>query len=220
MIYKYGIDISVYQGNIDLKPYKDQFVIIRGGYWNKVDSKAERNMDLCEKLDIPYGVYWYSYALTEEEAEQIPLLLHCTNDAERIGDLSLNIRVIMENITNKKYKFSESAEAEFNDLHERLNTLATLSVKLLATKSPDLMQTAKALKKEMADTLNAIESDHVSRVNNGICRAEVGISYLELLESIRKVSKNLNNIIDRCDNFYERLPKVKRQKESQPTANA
>ena len=69
MIHKYGIDISVFQGNINLKPYKDQFVIIRGGYWNKVDSKAERNMNLCEKLNIPYGVYWYSYALTEKEAE-------------------------------------------------------------------------------------------------------------------------------------------------------
>ena len=180
----------------------------------------ENDIDVRQKDITSYLSKLMLTELTEEEAEQIPLLLHCTNDAERIGDLSLNIRVIMENITNKKYKFSESAEAEFNDLHERLNTLATLSVKLLATKSPDLMQTAKALKKEMADTLNAIESDHVSRVNNGICRAEVGISYLELLESIRKVSKNLNNIIDRCDNFYERLPKVKRQKESQPTENA
>ena len=158
--------------------------------------------------------------LTEEEAEQIPLLLHCTNDAERIGDLSLNIRVIMQNIATKKYKFSETAEAEFNDLHERLNTLANLSIKLLGTKSDDLMQTARELKKEMAETLNAIESEHVSRVNSGVCIAEVGISYLELLESIRKVSKNLNNIIDRCDNFYERLPKVKRPKEVQPTANA
>ena len=180
----------------------------------------EDDIDVRQKDITSYLSKLMLTELTEEEAEQIPLLLHCTNDAERIGDLSLNIRVIMENITNKKYKFSESAEAEFNDLHERLNAMANLSVKLLATKSPDLMQTAKALKKEMTETLNAIESDHVSRVNSGICRAEVGISYLELLESIRKVSKNLNNIIDRCDNFYERLPKVKRQKESQQTANA
>lgn len=70
MKYSYGIDISEHQGNIDLKPYKDKFIIIRGGYWTKTDSKAERNMNLCEKLGIPYGIYWYSYALNTSEAEK------------------------------------------------------------------------------------------------------------------------------------------------------
>lgn len=177
----------------------------------------ENDIDVRQKDITSYLSKLMLTELTEEEAEQIPLLLHCTNDAERIGDLSLNIRVIMENIAKKKYKFSESAEAEFNDLHDRLNTLAGLAIKLLATKSPELLQTARILKKEMASTLDAIEGEHIARVNNGICIPEVGISYLELLESIRKVSKNLNNIIDRCDNFYERLPKVKRPKEAPQT---
>lgn len=70
MIYMKGIDISIHDGNIDLKPYKDQFVIIRGGYWTKKDGNFERNVKLCEKLKIPYGVYWYSYALNVEEAKQ------------------------------------------------------------------------------------------------------------------------------------------------------
>lgn len=70
MIHKKGIDISEHNGNIDLKPYKSHFIIIRGGYWTKTDKKAKRNMDLCEKLNIPYGVYWYSYALNKKEAEK------------------------------------------------------------------------------------------------------------------------------------------------------
>ena len=65
-----GIDISEHNGNIDLKPYKDKFVIIRIGYSTTRDAKATRNMDLCEKLGIPYGVYLYSYALTQAQARQ------------------------------------------------------------------------------------------------------------------------------------------------------
>ena len=65
-----GIDISAWQGDIDLAPYKNQFVIIRAGYGkNNVDAKAVRNMDLCEKLGIPYGVYWYSYACSVDDAK-------------------------------------------------------------------------------------------------------------------------------------------------------
>lgn len=69
-VYMYGVDISTWQGNIDLTPYKDQFVIIRAGHGTTVDSKAVRNMDQCDKLGIPYGVYWYSYALNVADAEK------------------------------------------------------------------------------------------------------------------------------------------------------
>lgn len=64
---KRGIDISAHNGNINLNALKDQidFVIIRVGYGTKgtLDAKFKRNVDLCEQLGIPYGFYWYSYAL-------------------------------------------------------------------------------------------------------------------------------------------------------------
>lgn len=68
-VYMYGIDISTWQGNIDLTPYKGQFVIIRAGFDVTTDNKAIRNMNECDRLNIPYGVYWYSYALNVKQAE-------------------------------------------------------------------------------------------------------------------------------------------------------
>ena len=69
---KRGIDISAHQGNIDLRALKSQidFVIIRVGYGTKgtLDTKFKRNADLCEELGIPYGFYWYSYALDADGA--------------------------------------------------------------------------------------------------------------------------------------------------------
>ena len=65
-----GIDISQWQGDMDLTPYKDGFVIIRGGFWTSADPWAERNIAKCEKLGIPWGLYWYSYALNEAQARQ------------------------------------------------------------------------------------------------------------------------------------------------------
>lgn len=66
----YGIDISKHNGNINLEPYKGQFVIIRVGYGHfHLDEKFERNVNECKRLGIPFGVYHYSYALNEAEAE-------------------------------------------------------------------------------------------------------------------------------------------------------
>lgn len=70
-IYMYGIDISRHNGNIDLTPYKDQFVIIRAGYGKStVDPKFARNVAECKRLGIPFGVYWYSYALSVADAKK------------------------------------------------------------------------------------------------------------------------------------------------------
>ena len=65
----YGIDISSWQGDIDLTPYKNKFVIIRVLAGTKLDNKAKRNMDECTRLKIPFGVYCYSYALTVDQAK-------------------------------------------------------------------------------------------------------------------------------------------------------
>lgn len=70
---KRGIDISAHQGNIDLGALRDQidFVIIRVGYGvsGSIDSKFKRNAELCEQLGLPYGFYWYSYALNVSGAQ-------------------------------------------------------------------------------------------------------------------------------------------------------
>ena len=69
---KRGIDISAHNGNIDLAVLQTQidFVIIRVGYGTKgtIDKKFTRNVDLCEQIGLPYGFYWYSYALDEAGA--------------------------------------------------------------------------------------------------------------------------------------------------------
>lgn len=69
-----GIDVSKYQGDIDWDTAKDyiDFAILRCGYGDDLsdqdDGKWARNADACTRLGIPFGVYIYSYALTDEQA--------------------------------------------------------------------------------------------------------------------------------------------------------
>ena len=66
-----GIDVSVHNGTIDWNKVSQHidFAILRAGYGKgNVDSMFNRNADLCTKLGIPFGAYWFSYALNEEMA--------------------------------------------------------------------------------------------------------------------------------------------------------
>ena len=79
------IDISVHNGDIDFKKVKSQVdgVIIRCGYGSDIksqdDKKWKQNVEGCIDNGIPFGVYIYSYAKTNEmaisEAEHVIRLI-------------------------------------------------------------------------------------------------------------------------------------------------
>lgn len=78
-----GIDVSTYQNDIDWKAVKNSgidFAIIRAGYGSGIlDLKLEQNVKGCTENDIPYGFYWFSYALDEGMA---------INEANHVCDIA------------------------------------------------------------------------------------------------------------------------------------
>ena len=69
------IDVSEHQGTINWNAVKGNIdgAIIRCGYGSDIasqdDKQWKRNADECTRLGIPFGVYIYSYAKTNEQAK-------------------------------------------------------------------------------------------------------------------------------------------------------
>lgn len=65
-----GIDVSEHQGVIDWQKVKAdgvQFAMIRAGFGrNNIDPYFKRNISECNRLEIPVGIFWFSYAYTRE----------------------------------------------------------------------------------------------------------------------------------------------------------
>ncbi len=72
---KRGIDISEFNGNVDVAALKSQvdFIIIRCGYGSDTpsqdDPQFEINVKKCQEAGIPWGTYLYSYAKTPKMAQ-------------------------------------------------------------------------------------------------------------------------------------------------------
>ena len=70
-----GIDVSVHNGKIDWQKVGADgidFAILRAGYGrlaSQRDDRFEENYAGAKAAVIPVGAYWYSYAMTPEEAE-------------------------------------------------------------------------------------------------------------------------------------------------------
>ncbi len=68
---QFGIDVSIWQGNINFKKVKKdgvEFVIMRAGHGQKVDSTFKRNYKQARKNGLKVGCYWYITAMTEAQA--------------------------------------------------------------------------------------------------------------------------------------------------------
>lgn len=74
--YLNGIDVSEHQGYIDWNMVDESgidYAIIRAGYGKESyqrDLCFDRNMQDIQNTDIYYGIYWFSYAMSVEEAQQ------------------------------------------------------------------------------------------------------------------------------------------------------
>lgn len=103
----WGIDVSHHQGVIDWEAVKAagvDFAIIRCGYGMNLteqdDRQWSRNVSECERLGIPYGVYFYSYAMTadmavEEGAHAVRLLQGHTPDLPVFYDMEENDQLVL-----------------------------------------------------------------------------------------------------------------------------
>lgn len=96
-----GIDVSAYQGEIDWQKVKDsgiRFAIIRLGFRGYgqagkmvEDEMAQRNLEEATKVGLPIGAYFFSQALSIQEAdEEIEMMLSI------LGDYKLDMPLILD----------------------------------------------------------------------------------------------------------------------------
>ncbi len=82
--YMKGIDISEHNGVIDWEKVKAsgiQFAMLRAGYGKgNADKQFARNAAECTRVDMPFGVYWFSYAVNDAEA--VGEAMHCIQAVE------------------------------------------------------------------------------------------------------------------------------------------
>ena len=114
---KIGIDVSKWQGDIDYEKVKNEgveFVFIKLGGQNGIDGdyyldpKFKRNIEGFKSVDIPVGLYFYSYANSIEKAKEDALWV-----VEQIKDEKIDLPIA----------FDWENWASFNKFHVSFNTL-------------------------------------------------------------------------------------------------
>ena len=130
--------------------------------------------------------------------------MHCTNDAERIGDRAENIIRIAERMKETNRKLSNDGVKELNQIFGILKDQAKYTLNTLELPRPMTIEMVNESEKTVVRMAANFEDAHLSRVRDGKCDAETGILYVELLSELVAVSRHLSNVAERSILIRER----------------
>ncbi len=162
-----------------------------------LDEKEDK-IDMYQKDITDYLSRLMQHPLTPAQSNRIPKLLHCTNDAERIGDHAILLRKLITDFVASGGKLSEAARAEFADLIKSLDKQMNSAADLLENYTPTAQGQCIALGLELKRKADEYEENHLCRLKASQCNPETGIFYIELISEMRKVSRHAANIVERA----------------------
>jgi phosphate:Na+ symporter len=175
-----------------------------------IDEKSEVELEAREeKIDdlqaeiTDYLVQLTRHELTDNHAKVIPLLMHCTNDAEKIADHTENIIALTYRLKKTKQELSDSGKTEIDELWVLLKDEAENVINSLNKRLPDGVQNALNDEKQINKLVDKFERSHVSRLSKGKCDPVVGIIFIEMLAELEKIGDHLSNIAERTPEIQE-----------------
>ena len=135
--------------------------------------------------------------LSVAQSELVPLLMHCTNDAERIADHVEVILNLTGRLSESERKLSETAVRDLKTLWDILDDQAKNVISGLGDANPAQVKTALKEEEKVAKLADQFEIDHINRLREGNCTANMGIIFIEMLGELSKIGERLANISER-----------------------
>ena len=169
-----------------------------------LDENDRSKLELTQKTEdavdnFQYEITSYLAALSRKELSnelsiKLPVLLHTVNDLERVSDHAINIAEIAERKIDQRISFTNSAQTEATQLKNEVNQMFDYIT--VALENNDIESAKSALVNEA--NLNKMQMDfrrsHVQRMSKGVCSAETGLIFIDLVDNMEKIGDHLTNI--------------------------
>jgi Na/Pi-cotransporter len=168
--------------------------------------RREERIDQMQRETIDYLVKLTQRQLTERESEAVPRLMHCVNDAERVGDHAINVLELSAQIREERTRLSRPATTALDEL---LALVEAQAAEICATcRQASAAPPVKAirLEGEIRRLAESGEQKHERRLRRGKCSVDAGIAFVELLSNIQRIGEHYGNIAQRIADVVELEP--------------
>ena len=171
-------------------------------------ARMEDEVDDMQREITDYLVQLMHKPLSRELSELIPLLMHATNDAERIADHAKSIIILTRRLEEEDGNLSENAVGSIKRLWSILDDDARQVIDSLDGSRPIPVENALDDEREVGRLADKFEAEHIERLRKGECSAPTGVIYIEMLGELEKIDNRLTNIAERTPRILQAYVKL------------
>lgn len=163
---------------------------------NKLDlfAENEKQLNFLNKELVKFIVQLSKCDLSDTDAKYLATAYHAITDLERIGDYAENITEYAVALKECSQKFSEEAESEIRRMQTAIDNLYEKAMIAYVDVDVKAYSLASEIEDGIDDLSKAMADSHISRMNAGVCSAEVGAQYLSFTTGAERVADHFVNI--------------------------
>ena len=155
---------------------------------------GEEFLDRSEAGINAYMVNVTYHTMTEEDSHLATEILQSVSDLERIGDYCINLSETAEYMFENKSSFTPEAKAELEVLFDAIKNVIDLTVAAYTSNDLERIAFVEPMEEVIDDIVDRMKNNHIIRLRGGVCTADDGITFTEILTNTERISDHCSNI--------------------------
>lgn len=188
-----AIDKMIHASFKSLKKSTDLLSVFNQEKYDKIMSRE----DVVDRYEDALGAYLIrlnTKALSEKETKTAARYLSCLTNLERISDHAVNLADLGKELEEKKIQFSEQGQGELRICINAVTEILDITQKALQENNVELAKMVEPLEETIDLLTKKSKSNHIRRVQAGMCTLELGFIFNDCLHNMERVADHCSNI--------------------------
>ena len=157
----------------------------------------DENEKFLDKSETALGEYLTKITVQHLESAQSRLateLLHTLGDLERVGDRCINISQVAFYNRDQNIHFSPEARTELTSRTEAVTEILEHTLRAYQEEDAQAALNVEPLEQTIDILEETLKRRHIDRLQAGQCNVQGGISFVEVLTNLERISDHCSNI--------------------------
>lgn len=156
--------------------------------------KNENELNFLNRELVAFIVKLLRCDLVEKDRLYLTTAIRSISDLERIGDYAENIVEYADKLKGAYKAYSDSAVKEISDLKTLIERLYERVMKAYSDNDFSALDGANEIEERIDIATTEMSNNHIQRLSDGVCTAEVGAQYISLSANIERIADHLINV--------------------------
>ncbi len=156
----------------------------------------ENHTDLLEKEISSFLAKVSRGNLSEDQSNEISVLLQKVNEIESIADQCESLMKLLRRKYDKDLDFSESGIKDIEEISAKVRKFLDLIMKHSMDENVNIMPEAEVLENRIDEMRRELRKHHIKRLNTEKCSVDSGLVFIDMLTSFEKIGDHAYNIAE------------------------